>query len=141
MGKSLKNPVNCSKSLFASASRVNLPPAVDSPLVQSPPPLTVMGYRSDLFTSQQKQLSAQTKNMRGNHGSKHNLSSVSSMKCTAKSQSGRWKTKLPSSGRTVDLYPDPLVNSDSSFMQRISEMAALEVETIKFEKARKFKRK
>lgn len=142
-GKSLKNPVNCSKSLFASTSRVNLPPAISSPLVQSPPPLTVMGYRSDLFATQQKQLSAHNKNnVKGNNQTNKGdgLRSSSSMKCTIKNPSYRWKSKS-NNFKAVDLYPDPLVDGDPAFTQRISEMAALEMETIKYEKARKFRRK
>ena len=48
---------------------------------------------------------------------------------------------VPISFISVDLYPDPLVGGDPAFTQRISEMAALEVETVKYEKAKKFRRK
>ena len=137
MGKSLKNPVvNCSKSLFACASRVNLPPAIHSPLVQFPPPLTVMGYRPD----QQKQVTTQTKCPRNTNNNKN--ISLNYMRCIPKYQSCKWKAKLPiNCSKIDDLYQDPLVNGDPDFMQRISEMASLEVETIKDEKARRFRRK
>lgn len=41
----------------------------------------------------------------------------------------------------VNNYPDPMYSADSAFLQRITEMASLEVETIKFEKSKKLRRK
>jgi len=38
-------------------------------------------------------------------------------------------------------YPDPLVGAPPSFQARMSEMAQLELDTIKYEKGRKVKKK
>ena len=38
-------------------------------------------------------------------------------------------------------YPDPMYNADTAFLQRVTEMASLEVETIKTEKWKKMRRK
>ncbi|XP_022799846.1 uncharacterized protein LOC111337751 isoform X5 [Stylophora pistillata] len=52
----------------------------------------------------------------------------------------RWKTKA-----TLNLkgckYPDPMVGAGPSFQGRITEMAQLEVETIRFEKTKKTRKK
>ena len=42
---------------------------------------------------------------------------------------------------SVNDYRDPMYNADQAFLQRISEMAGLEVETVRFEKWKKTKRK
>ncbi|XP_022799843.1 uncharacterized protein LOC111337751 isoform X2 [Stylophora pistillata] len=53
---------------------------------------------------------------------------------------GLWKTKA-----TLNLkgckYPDPMVGAGPSFQGRITEMAQLEVETIRFEKTKKTRKK
>jgi len=38
-------------------------------------------------------------------------------------------------------YPDPMIGANPSFQARITEMAQLEVETIKFEKTKKTRKK
>lgn len=38
-------------------------------------------------------------------------------------------------------FSDPLLKADRSFLARISELAQLEMETVKFEKTKKLKRK
>ena len=38
-------------------------------------------------------------------------------------------------------YPDPMIGASPSFQARITEMAQLEVETIKFEKTKKTRKK
>lgn len=41
----------------------------------------------------------------------------------------------------VNNYPDPLYKTEGEYLQRITEMAGLEVETIKLEKSKKTRRK
>ena len=38
-------------------------------------------------------------------------------------------------------YPDPMIGASPAFQARITEMAQMEVETIKFEKTKKTKKK
>ncbi|XP_057313260.1 uncharacterized protein LOC130654665 [Hydractinia symbiolongicarpus] len=139
-GKRYRNPVNCSKSVFVPTSSYSLPPTDSS--MRTPQPLTVMGYRSDMFANQQKYLSKQTKDSSSSSLDKSNCSSsLSALKLSPTRRTAiRWKAK-PSTSARANQYPDPLYNADSSFMQRISEMASLEVETIRWEKSKKSRRK
>ena len=52
-----------SKSAFVAApsTRINLPPTGNTSLTKTPQPLTVMGYRPDLLSTQQKQSGNVTK--------------------------------------------------------------------------------
>lgn len=52
----------------------------------------------------------------------------------------RWKAR--STGiSSQESFSDPLLKADRSFLARISELAQLEMETVKFEKTKKLKRK
>jgi len=130
-----QSSVNSSKSVFVPTSRLNLPPANKSSLIRSPQPLTVMGYRSDILNTQQKQNSSTNK-----HKTMEKSSSNSLKTSPTRTVSLRWKIR-PATNPRANQYSDPLFNADTVYMNRISEMASLEAETIKYEKGRKFKRK
>jgi len=65
---------------------------------------------------------------------------ITSQRQTPVKPMSRWKTKA-----TLNLkgckYPDPMIGASPSFQARITEMAQLEVETIKFEKTKKTRKK
>lgn len=65
---------------------------------------------------------------------------ITSHRQTPAKPMSRWKTKA-----TLNLkgckYPDPMVGASPSFQGRITEMAQLEVETIRFEKTKKTRKK
>ncbi|XP_078360804.1 uncharacterized protein LOC144645190 isoform X2 [Oculina patagonica] len=65
---------------------------------------------------------------------------ITSQRQTPVKPMSRWKTKA-----TLNLkgckYPDPMAGASPSFQARITEMAQLEVETIRFEKTKKTRKK
>ncbi|XP_073257831.1 uncharacterized protein [Porites lutea] len=65
---------------------------------------------------------------------------ITSQRQTPVKPMSRWKTKA-----TLNLkgckYPDPMVGASPSFQARITEMAQLEIETIRFEKTKKTRKK
>lgn len=65
---------------------------------------------------------------------------ITSQRQTPVKPMSRWKTKA-----TLNLkgckYPDPMVGAGPSFQARITEMAQLEIETIRFEKTKKTRKK
>ncbi|XP_066924041.1 uncharacterized protein [Clytia hemisphaerica] len=103
-----------------------------------PRQLLVTGYRSDVFTSRPflpatKSLKTTTATASSSyHGNKQTTPKTH--------HSFRWKTK-PSNTARVNNYPDPMYSADSAFLQRVTEMASLEVETVKTEKWKKMRRK
>jgi len=148
-GKNFKEAINGVKSLQnlqKSNTQLTLPPAPSTLSIRKSqtPPLTVLGYRSDLFNSNNRYSNnPKREDLNVKHSKDHmsNLTaSMNSLKLSpSKAAAVRWKMKQ--SAYKTTQYPDPLLNASPGFMKRITEMAALEVDTIRYEKSRKFKKR
>jgi len=143
-----------SKPTYTSPSNGNASPSKslsEKHSSQRSPQLSVTGFRSDVYNVNSSSSSTTTKPMLPVTKMKSSVVPVTTAPSNSSSHlmkqartkqhhNFRWKTKTSNVAR-VNNYPDPMYSADSAFLQRITEMASLEVETIKFEKSKKLRRK